>query len=86
MHGKGNEMWDGMYHSDMGTLAQVVGERPYESPEFIPGEDFDPFDPDDVEIGGLATMGHRADKMRRLEKENARLRGILAEYEEKKED
>jgi hypothetical protein len=68
-----------MYHPDMGTLAQFVGEQPYESPAFVPGVDFDPWDPEEVEIVGLATEIHRHDKMRRLEEENSRLRARLAE-------
>jgi hypothetical protein len=52
---------------------------PFESPSFIPGVDFDPNDPDEVEIIGFVTENHAHDRITRLEKENAELRGQLAE-------
>lgn len=48
---------------------------------FVPGEDFDPYDPDEVEIVKLASERSAADRMRHLERENARLRALVNEYE-----
>lgn len=54
------------------------------SPEglaFTPGVDFDPFDPEEVEIIRLASEKDAASRISRLEAENARLRALLEEQE-----
>lgn len=57
------------------------GER-IESPAFAPGVDFDPSDPEEVEIVKEASARHGSEKMAHLERENARLRSELARYQE----
>lgn len=59
------------------TYAQAVGEAPIGSPVFFPGEDFDPWDEDDVAAVKAAGEIHRAEYVRDLEAENARLRAIV---------
>ena len=59
------------------TMAQAVGEEPMHGLAFIPGEDFDPFDEDDREAVRGAMENDMADRMRELERENARLRAAL---------
>ena len=46
---------------------------------FTPGIDFDPSDSDEVEIVKLASERSMANRMRHLERENARLRALLNE-------
>lgn len=59
------------------TMAQACGEAPMPGLSFVPGEDFDPSDPDDVEAVGLAMDRERADELTNLRAENARLRAAL---------
>lgn len=63
------------------TYAQAVGEAPPSPLCFIPGEDFDPYDEDDVAAIRLAMEVDMADRLRVAEAENARLRAALEEYE-----
>lgn len=60
------------------TMAQAVGEAPIGSPVFVAGIDFDPNDPDEVEVVKLASEQHRYDRISRLEEENRQLRSELA--------
>lgn len=53
-----------------------------ESPVFIAGVDFDPGDPDEVEVVRFAGAISRAERMEELREENARLRSLLNEQEE----
>jgi hypothetical protein len=48
--------------------------REVPSPTYTPGVDFDPNDPDDVEIVGLATEIDKYNRIDQLERENAMLR------------
>ncbi|MFE6739851.1 hypothetical protein [Streptomyces tubercidicus] len=50
-----------------------------ESPAFLPGVDFDPADPEEVESVGYASEKHGVEKIQHLEEENARLRALLDE-------
>jgi uncharacterized small protein (DUF1192 family) len=68
------------------TMAEAVGEAPARPLTFIPGEDYDPYDEDDVAAVGLAMDLDRADRVRELEdriadleRENARLRAEIVE-------
>jgi len=61
------------------TYRQAVGEDPIGSPVFIPGEDFDPYNEDEVAVVRLASQTHEADRIRELEREVATLRHELAE-------
>ena len=68
-----------MTHGDgMMTMAQAVGDHDYPALTFIGGIDFDPTDPEEVEIVKLATERDAHDRMRALEDENHRLRMELA--------
>ena len=49
---------------------------------WVPGVDFDPHDPDEMEIMHVVWEGERLSAIERLEKENSRLRGIIAQMEE----
>lgn len=51
------------------------------SNSYCAGVDFDPFDPDEVEIVKLASEWDRHYAMEKLERENARLRSRVAELE-----
>lgn len=53
-----------------------------QSPVFIAGVDFDPGDPDEVEIVKFAGQISRAERMEELREENAHLRVLLNEREE----
>jgi hypothetical protein len=64
---------------DVMTMAEACGEAPARPLTFIPGEDYDPYDEDDVAAVGLAMDRDRADRIADLEAENARLRAALAE-------
>lgn len=64
------------------TFAQAVGEEPFHGPAFVAGIDFDPYDEDDVAAVRMAGEFSRADRVTRLEEENAVLRERLASYEE----
>lgn len=64
------------------TLAQAVGEEPFHGPAFVAGVDFDSYDEDDVAAVRAAGEVHRAEYVRQLEEENARLRAELYGYEE----
>jgi hypothetical protein len=55
-------------------LAVYAAVRPL---TFVPGEDFDPSDEDDVAAVGLAMDRDRADRMAALEAENARLQAEI---------
>lgn len=50
---------------------------------FTPGVDFDPYDPDEVEIVGLALEGNAADRIRHLETKNADLRALVETLNER---
>jgi hypothetical protein len=57
--------------------------RPPAPLTFVPGVDFDPDDEEEVEIVGLASGKSAADRLWQLERENARLRGLLEDlYDE----
>lgn len=45
---------------------------------WIPGEDFDPHDPDEMEVMALVWQRERHDRMAQLQRENERLRAELA--------
>lgn len=62
---------------DYMTYRQVVGEEPWRSPAFVAGVDFEPGHEDDVEAVRFAGEIHRAEYVRDLEEENARLRAAL---------
>lgn len=64
---------------EFATLAQAVGEEPMTT-AFVPGEDFDPWNAEDVEIVEVASAKLRADHLRALERENAELRALLTRY------
>lgn len=66
------------------TLAQAVGEEPFHGPAFVAGVDFDPWDEDEAAVVRLAGEFSQANRMSRLEKENAALREALAQYESEK--
>lgn len=53
-----------------------------ESPVFIAGVDFDPGDPDEVDVIRFAGAISRAERMEELHQENTYLRGLLNEREE----
>lgn len=55
------------------TYAQAVGEQPIGSPAFVAGDDFDPFDEDEVEVVKLASERHRYDRLAEAEREIAAL-------------
>lgn len=59
------------------TYQEAVGEGPRRSPAFVAGIDFDPYDEDDVAAVRAAGEVHRAEYVRDLEEENARLRAIV---------
>lgn len=59
------------------TYKQAVGEEAWRSPAFVAGVDFEPGDEDDVTAVRFAGEIHRADYVRGLEEENARLRSYL---------
>lgn len=61
------------------SMAEACGEAPVRPLTFVPGEDYDPYDEDDVAAVGLAMDRDRADRIADLEAENARLRAALAE-------
>jgi hypothetical protein len=61
------------------TMAQACGEAPISSPGWVPGEDFNPFDDDDMEVMRLVWARESADEMARLRQENADLRARIAE-------
>ncbi|WP_433716914.1 hypothetical protein ACQP2U_43645 (plasmid) [Nocardia sp. CA-084685] len=70
-----------MMIGDYTSMAEVDGQ--YRSPlTFTPGVDFDPYDPEEVEIVMEASEWSVAARMRHLEAENARLRAELAELDE----
>jgi hypothetical protein len=56
------------------TYAQAVGEKPLDSPAFVAGVDFDPYDEGEVEVVKLASERHRAETLEKLREENADLR------------
>ncbi|MEU4709485.1 hypothetical protein AB0G00_23915 [Nocardia salmonicida] len=66
-------------NGDYRSMAEAAGEAPYRGLAFIPGEDFDPHDEDDREAVAAAMDNERADRVRHLEQENARLRAALEE-------
>lgn len=66
-------------NGDYMSLAEACGEAPRRGLSFIPGEDFDPYDEDEVAAVGLAMERDMADRVRHLEEENARLRALLPE-------
>jgi len=49
---------------------------------WVPGVDFDPRDPDEMEIMHVIWEGERLSAIERLERENAHLRGIIEEMNE----
>jgi hypothetical protein len=59
------------------TMAQACGEQPFSEVAWVPGVDFDPSDPDDVEAVLEASERHLSERMDRLERENALLRSML---------
>ena len=48
---------------------------------WVPGVDFDPHDPDEMEIMKVVWEQEKYDRMARLERENRSLRERLAQYE-----
>lgn len=65
-------------NGDYLSMAEACGD--YERPSghvYFPGENFDPFDPDDVEAVRMVGESDRFDRMSALESENARLRAAL---------
>lgn len=60
------------------TYAQAVGEAPIGSPAFVAGVDFDPGDPEELEVVRLASSRHGIERIAHLEQENADLRNQLA--------
>ncbi|MBM4574937.1 hypothetical protein GS896_25565 [Rhodococcus hoagii] len=63
------------------TLARAVGETPAGSPAFHAGTDFDPRDPEQVEIIEDATARHGAEARARTDEENTTLRARIVELE-----
>lgn len=63
------------------TMAQAVGEEPYRPLAYVAHVDFDPTDPDEVEVVLLATERDRHDRqaaeLRRLRSENEALLDAL---------
>jgi hypothetical protein len=51
----------------------------FEKEGWVAGEDFDPHDPDEMEIMHAVWDGEKHDRMRQLESENERLRQELGE-------
>jgi len=60
------------------TYRQAVGEEPIGSPAFVAGVDFDPFDPDEVEVVRLASERHGVERIAHLEQKVADLKDQLA--------
>jgi hypothetical protein len=67
------------------TFRQAVGEDPINSPWFS-SEDFDPTDPDEVEVVRLASQTHAADRIRELEDKVERLEAELAQARGEEDD
>ncbi|WP_043680941.1 hypothetical protein [Nocardia vulneris] len=61
------------------TMAQACGQEPVSALTFVPGEDFDLDDQDEVEVVREATANDTSDRLRYLQDENARLRALIGE-------
>lgn len=66
---------------DYRSLAEAV-DGPAGSPGWVPGEDFDPADPDGMEIMALVFEAERRTALTRLTQENEYLRRRVAELTE----
>jgi hypothetical protein len=70
------------FNGDYMSLAEAVGETTHER-GWVVGEDFDPYDEDEVEIMKLVwereAADHESARNRALMAENARLRALLGE-------
>ena len=64
---------------DCHSMAEADGQYLPGGPGWVPGVDFDPSDPEDMETMGLVWARERADRAARLERENERLRERIAE-------
>jgi hypothetical protein len=60
------------------TYAQAVGEAPIGSPAFVAGVDFDPGDPEELEVVRLASSRHGIERIEGLERQVADLKDQLA--------
>lgn len=66
-------------NGDYLSMAEACGEAEPRGLAFVPGVDFDPYDPDEVEAVQEAMARDAASRIDRLEAENARLRALLAD-------
>lgn len=66
---------------DYSSLAEACGEAEPKPRGWVPYEDFDPDDPDEMEVMELVWERERADTLAAKDREIARLRSRLAEYE-----
>jgi hypothetical protein len=63
-------------NGDYLSLAEACGEREHHA-GWVAGVDFDPSDPEEMEVMHLVWDRERYDSIARLEAENARLRSLL---------
>lgn len=68
-------------NGDYMSLAEACGEKTH-ARAWVPGEDFDPYDEDEMETMALVWENERYNRMQELETENARLRAIIEEMGE----
>lgn len=61
------------------SYAEAVGEIEPRPIAWVPGENFDPHDPDEMEVMRHVWAQERADRIAALERENAQLRAELRE-------
>jgi hypothetical protein len=65
---------------DYRSMAEAAGEaRVDDSPGWVPGVDFDPHNPDEMEVMREVWAREGATRTTRLERENDRLRTLVAE-------
>ena len=68
--------------SEYMTMAQACGEAPVPAAVWVPGVDFDPYDPDEMEVMRDVWEGERMSRIAELEIENDALRARLAALDE----
>lgn len=59
--------------------------QPYEGDGWCVGYDFDPSDPDEMEVMEIVWEKERLSRMELLERENVRLHNLLAQLQEEDE-
>jgi hypothetical protein len=64
-------------NGDFQSLAEACGEVEPRSRGWVVGVNFDPSDPDEMEVMDLVWDRERHDRIAYLERENARLRSLL---------